>query len=111
MALSEWGGCDRWCVARIQVVQTGSSAAGALKGVSAMKINVEVDCTPEEARRAIGLPDLTPIHDKYVQALMGAMDGNMVKPELLETMMKSWMPMGDAGMQFWRKMFEGGKSE
>ena len=28
-----------------------------------MKINVEVDCTPEEARRAMGLPDLTPIHD------------------------------------------------
>jgi hypothetical protein len=94
------------------VVQTGSSAAGARSsGVSAMKINVEVDCTPEEARRAIGLPDLTPIHDKYVQALMGAMDGNMVKPELIETMMKNWMPMGDAGMQFWRKMFEGGKSE
>jgi hypothetical protein len=93
------------------VVRTGSSAAGALKGVSAMKINVEVDCTPEEARRAIGLPDLTPIHDKYIQAVMGAMDGNMIKPELLETMMKSWMPMGDAGMQFWRKMFEGGKSE
>ncbi|HEX7848803.1 MAG TPA: DUF6489 family protein, partial [Sphingomonas sp.] len=45
-----------------------------------MKINVEVDCTPEEARRAVGLPDLTPIHEKYVQALMGAMDGNMVKP-------------------------------
>ncbi len=80
-----------------------------------MKINVEVDCTPEEARRAIGLPDLTPIHDKYVETLMSAMDGNMVKPELLEGMMKSWMPMGDAGMAFWRKMFEGatgtGKSE
>jgi hypothetical protein len=105
------GRCDTGAVARIQGVQTGSSAAGALKGVSAMKINVEVDCTPEEARRAVGLPDLTPIHDKYVQALMGAMDGNMVKPELIETMMKNWMPMGDAGMQFWRKMFETGKSE
>ena len=78
-----------------------------------MKINVEVDCTPEEARRAIGLPDLTPIHEKYVQAMMSAMDGNLLKPEMLESMMKSWMPMGDAGMTFWRKMFEGaaGKSE
>ena len=24
-----------------------------------MKINVEIDCTPEEARRFLGLPDLT----------------------------------------------------
>jgi hypothetical protein len=30
-----------------------------------MKINVEIDCTPEEARRAVGLPDLTPLHDPF----------------------------------------------
>ena len=71
-----------------------------------MKINVEVDCTPEEARRAVGLPDLTPIHDKYIQAITGAMDGTAVKPELLENMMKNWMPMGDASMAFWRGLFD-----
>ena len=31
-----------------------------------MKINVEVDCTPEEARRALGLPDVTMLHDIYL---------------------------------------------
>ena len=36
-----------------------------------MKINVEVDCTPEEARRAVGLPDLTPIHDAYIETITG----------------------------------------
>jgi hypothetical protein len=71
-----------------------------------MKINVEVDCTPEEARRAVGLPDLSPIHDKYIQSIMGAMDGTAVKPELLENMMKNWMPMGDASMAFWRGLFD-----
>ena len=71
-----------------------------------MKFNVEVDCTPEEARRAIGLPDLSPIHEKYVQSIMGAMDGSAIKPELLENMMKNWMPMGDAGMAFWRGLFD-----
>ncbi len=78
-----------------------------------MKINVEVDCTPEEARRAVGLPDLSPIHDKYIQSIMGAMDGTAVKPELLENMMKNWMPMGDASMAFWRGLFDNatGKSK
>ena len=70
-----------------------------------MKINVEVDCTPEEARRFMGLPDFTPVHEKYIHGLMGAMDG-VVAPEMLESVMKSWAPMGDAGMSFWKKMFE-----
>ncbi|URW75279.1 DUF6489 family protein [Sphingomonas donggukensis] len=72
-----------------------------------MKINVEVDCTPEEARRAVGLPDLTPLHDKYVSMMMETMQGG-VPPEMLETMMRSWAPMGEAGMAMWRKLFEGG---
>ena len=75
-----------------------------------MKFNVEVECTPEEARRMIGLPDLTPVHDRFVASLTDAMDG-AVAPDLLDGMMRNWAPMGDAGMAFWRKMFEtSGKS-
>ncbi|MEN3748596.1 DUF6489 family protein [Sphingomonas sp. HF-S3] len=70
-----------------------------------MKINVEVDCTPEEARRAIGLPDLTPVHDRYIQMVTDAMEKG-VTPELLETMTRAWSPMGEAGMNMWRSLFE-----
>ncbi len=70
-----------------------------------MKINVEVDCTPEEARRFMGLPDMAPVHDKYLAMLTGSMDG-AAAPEMIETMMRSWAPMGDAGMAMWRQMFE-----
>jgi hypothetical protein len=71
----------------------------------AMKVTVDVDLTPEEARRAMGLPDLTPVHDRYVASLLEAMNGQ-VRPELLENMMKSWAPMGEAGMTMWRQLFE-----
>ncbi|MGK6318777.1 DUF6489 family protein [Sphingomonas sp. DT-204] len=70
-----------------------------------MKINVEIDCTPEEARRAIGLPDLTPLHDRYVAIMQEAMNGG-ASPELLESVMKSWAPMGEAGLNLWRTLFE-----
>jgi hypothetical protein len=72
-----------------------------------MKINVEVECTPEEARRAMGLPDLSPIHDRYVAMMSEAIDkqGN---PEAFEAMIRNWAPMGEAGMNFWRGLFEGG---
>ena len=72
-----------------------------------MKVTIEVDCTPDEARRLTGLPDLTPLHDRYVAMLQESMEGT-VRPELVETMMKSWSPMGEAGATFWRRLFEAG---
>lgn len=72
-----------------------------------MKINLEVDCTPEEARRAVGLPDLTPIHDRYISMMMDSMSGSL-KPEMTEALMRSWAPMGEAGMAMWRRLFENG---
>jgi Family of unknown function (DUF6489) len=70
-----------------------------------MKINVEVECTPEEARRAMGLPDLTAVHDRYVQLMVQAIETHGT-PEGFEAMMRSWAPMGEAGMNFWRGLFD-----
>lgn len=72
-----------------------------------MKINVEIDCTPEEARRVMGLPDLSSLHEKYLGAMGEAFDPKS-HPEMIETMLKAWAPMGDNAMAFWRRMFEGG---
>jgi hypothetical protein len=70
-----------------------------------MKINVEVDCTPEEMRRAMGLPDFTPVHERYVAMVQESMEKG-VNPELVETMMRNWAPMGEAGLTFWRQLFD-----
>lgn len=70
-----------------------------------MKITVDVDCTPEEARRFMGLPDVSAIHEIYVEKLKTAMTEG-VTPESLAEMMKSWAPMGEAGLSMWRTMFE-----
>ena len=70
-----------------------------------MKINVEIDCTPEEARRAMGLPDLGPVHDRYIAMMVEAI-GAQANPEALQSLMQSWSPMGEAGMSFWRGLFE-----
>ena len=72
-----------------------------------MKATIEIDCTPEEARRAMGLPDLTPVHERYVAMLMETMESG-VKPEMLESMMRNWAPMGEAGMTMWRRLFDAG---
>jgi len=73
-----------------------------------MKVTLDVDLTPEEARRFLGLPDLGKVHDAYVERMGQAMREG-VTPEMLTDTMKSWAPMGDAGMQMWSAMLEGMK--
>ena len=70
-----------------------------------MKVTVDVDCTPEEARRFMGLPDLTPVHQAYVDKMTKAVTEG-VTPEAFTDMMKSWGPMSEAGMTMWRTMFD-----
>lgn len=71
-----------------------------------MKITVDVDCTPEEARRFMGLPDLTPVHDAYIAQMLDAVKSGGVSRDALEGMMKSWMPMGEAGVKLWQQLFD-----
>ena len=54
-----------------------------------MKLNVEVDCTPQEARQFMGLPDVQPMQDAVMDKLQQQMVSNIdkVSPEAL---MKSW---------------------
>jgi len=70
-----------------------------------MKINIDIDCTPLEARSFLGLPDLTPVHGLFVDQMTRAMSEG-ITPDMVETMMRNWAPLGEAGMGVWRQMFE-----
>jgi len=70
-----------------------------------MKITVDVDCTPEEARRFMGLPDLSVVHDVYIDKMKRMIEEG-ITPDAVDQMMRNWMPMGEAGMNMWRSMFD-----
>lgn len=70
-----------------------------------MKVTVDIDCTPEEARRFIGLPDLTPVHQLYVERMQRAV-AEGINPDYFADAMKNWGPMSDSAMAMWRTMFE-----
>ncbi len=72
--------------------------------VSYMKVNFEIDCTPEEARAFLGLPDVAPMQERLMRdveariiAAMGAME-----PEAL---IKTWLPASMQGLEAIQKMF------
>ena len=72
-----------------------------------MKMNVEVDCTPEEARRFLGLPDVTKANEVYVEALTNAMKG-VGSFDQLQEMAKQIAPMGQFGMKLFQQFLESG---
>ncbi|HEY0267486.1 MAG TPA: DUF6489 family protein [Rhizomicrobium sp.] len=65
-----------------------------MKGV-AMKVNIEMDMTPEEARAFMGLPDIRPLQNKMMEEMQGRMKAAFDANDP-EGMMKAWMPLGGA---------------
>jgi hypothetical protein len=70
-----------------------------------MKVTVDIDCTPEEARRFLGLPDLTPVHDAYVETMRKAVS-DAVSPDAIADAVRKWGPMSDAALAPWKTLFE-----
>ncbi len=68
-----------------------------------MKVNFQIECTPEEARAFFGLPDLSPIHDAYVDKMKSMMSDG-IAPADFEKMTRSWMPGVADGFDQWRQM-------
>lgn len=78
-----------------------------------MKINVEIDCTPEEARTFLGLPDVAPMQEALMQQIKDRMEAALGGADP-ETLFKTWLPQGIAGLEqlqraFWSQMTGGSK--
>jgi len=72
-----------------------------------MKMTVEIDCTPEEARRFMGLPDVSALNDHIVSEMQKRIDSNMsmLSPDEL---VKNWMAFGAGAQEHFRKLMEVG---
>ena len=72
-----------------------------------MKITVDIDCTPEEARQLMGLPDMTGVQQEIVEEmrkrLLAGLDA--MDPQ---AMLKNWGPAGAEGWEQFQKMFWSG---
>lgn len=62
-----------------------------------MKITINIDCTPEEARRYMGLPDVAPMQEAMLEQMQERMMAN-VNAMQPDEMIKTWVPMG---MESW----------
>jgi len=80
-----------------------------------MKISVDIDCTPEEARTFLGLPDVKPLQEAVMAEIEEKMRTNLAAIDP-ETLMKTWFPANLQGFEqvqkaFWNQMMgAGGKT-
>lgn len=71
-----------------------------------MKVTVEIDCTPIEARQFFGLPDVQPMQAAMLKEMERRLMAEMEKfsPEGL---MQSWFASGAQGVELYRNMIGG----
>ena len=69
-----------------------------------MKFTVDVDCTPEEARAFLGLPDVAPMQEAMMKEIEERMKTNLAAMDP-EALFKTWMGPGFEGVEQMQKAF------
>ena len=77
-----------------------------------MKVTINVECTPEEARAFFGLPDVQPMQAAMMDEMQKRMKDGMASMDMTN-LMKMWMPDaapggmsgGMPGLDQFQKMF------
>ncbi len=73
-----------------------------------MKFKFDIECTPEEARAFIGLPNIAPMQERMMKDLEDRLQEN-IRNLSPEEMVKTWMPatmqgIGEMQKIFWSQM-------
>jgi hypothetical protein len=69
-----------------------------------MKVNVEIDCTPLEARQFFGLPDVSPMQMAVMDKMQQQMIANIEKISP-ESLMQSWFTFDPKLAERFQDMF------
>ncbi len=67
-----------------------------------MKVHIELDMTPEESRRMMGLPDVSGLQEKMLAEMERRMKAALDTSDP-EAMLRAWMPMGGQAFEQFQK--------
>ena len=69
-----------------------------------MKIKLDIDCSAEEARRFLGLPDVQPMQEALLQEVQERMSAN-IKGMDTKAMIDAWLPAAVKGFEQLQQFF------
>jgi hypothetical protein len=70
-----------------------------------MRVKFDIDCTPEEARAFLGLPDVAPLQAEMMKAVQERMMKSLAGMDP-EALLKAWMPAGASLEQMQKSFWE-----
>jgi hypothetical protein len=68
-----------------------------------MKLNIDIECTPQEARTFLGLPDVEPMQQQVMLLIADRVRKNLDRMDP-ENLMKTWIP---GAVKNWQELFGG----
>ena len=71
-----------------------------------MKLHIDLDFTPEEARAFLGMPDVKPLQEAMMQRMQERMESALQGMDG-ESLFKMWLPVGMQGLEQLQKFFWG----
>ncbi|MEM1397804.1 MAG: DUF6489 family protein [Pseudomonadota bacterium] len=63
-----------------------------------MKITIDIECSPEEARSFLGMPNVAPLNEMIVSEMTRRAKDNLETLADPERMVQQWIQMGGKGM-------------
>ena len=72
-----------------------------------MKLSIDIDCTPQEARAFLGLPDVEAFQREMMAEIQNQLQRHVAAMDP-EALMKTWMPMGTKAFETFRDAFTQG---
>ena len=72
-----------------------------------MKVHIELEMTPEEARSMMGLPDIAPLQKQMLEEMRTRMTKAMEAGDM-DALMRAWTPLGgtEAFTQFQKFLWD-----
>lgn len=71
---------------------------------AAMKFTIDIDCTPEEARTFLGLPDVQPMQTALMDEVQARLMHSLSAMDP-ETLFKTWLPTQVHSLDQFQKLF------
>jgi hypothetical protein len=70
-----------------------------------VKMDWNIDCTPDEARAFFGLPDVKPMQEALLKEVQARLSRNLRLVMDPEAMLKTWLPATITGFEQLQKAF------
>jgi hypothetical protein len=67
-----------------------------------VKVTINIDCTPDEARTFFGLPDVKPMQQAMLQEMEARMKKSLSAMDP-ESLFRMWFPASLQGLEQWQK--------